>query len=768
MFPDFTVSEFLGLNTSVKDIKALKPGVSPDSLNWVTSKERDSIALRRGYARLGTSDANDNSSFGPELVANGGFDSDLSSWVPINGASWNAGRVYLSFPSESYLLQNPLGLVLGQTYRIEFDYQVDGVADGSSIGYTHGAAGSTPIVPTSSDLTHFSVDFVASADDVAGDTAAFYALGGLSWFLDNVSIRELTPNTATPSKVTGLGIGIRYDGVQIPWYSHDRKIKYYDAALDDMVEVGTDLLPAAASGEDVWFQPYQALAGSFMYLGSSNSGVYKIPAANPGSAVDQQVSNYRWGVFHIGQSRSFAGQRNGTVAGNKDSTGLYLSYIDKDQLSDFTEVTAEAYGTGDGVTTTFTHNLTDISAPKTAMYPSVTDGNETFTDDRNGNMVGNLGGTGSVNYATGAVSVTFATAPAALAAITCSYYHETATSTGILDYTGSGNGQGKVFRQDDGGGNLMAIYNINTVEYCLHLLKTWQLTTSLDDTSTTNLPYRNIGIPYPRAAFQTPDGIILADLSRPTDPKLRRLQVLQGTNIQTIEPISISDALDLTPYSFDKCVAFRWGDYEVFCVQEKINGAANDFNSVMLIHNVVSGAWDKMNYYASCLAEYQGTLLGGDSISANVYTLFSGYDEDGDVIENYWTSGDLNLKSDNLKNCRRMVLDGLIQKDQRIKVSLSYDGGPFTDVYTIEGDGSYVDSGIDTFIGGPTIGSNTLGGGGSSTAHPFEVDFPINSDRFVHVRVRFEALEVGYAQVNNFTFKDIRDKGRKNLPSRTQ
>jgi len=630
MLPDFTVSKFYGLNTAVRDIKTLKPGVSPDSLNWVTSRELDSIALRRGYARLGTTEQ--------------------------SGAG----------------------------------------------------------------------------------------------------------------KVTGLGVGVRYDGTQVLWYSHGRKVKYYNSATDDMAEVGSDLLPTAASGEDVWFASYQNLAGSFMLLGSPNSGVYKIPAANPGSAVNQSVSNHRFNVFRVGQNRAFAGQRNGTTAGNKDATGLYLSYIDKDQLSDYTQVTGEAFGTGNGSATTFAHDLADITGVRTAMYVSVTDGTETFVDDRNGNMVGNLGGTGTVNYATGDVSVTFATAPANTQAITCSYYHETSTSAGILDFsTAFGNGQAKIFRQDDGGGNLMAIFNINTIEYCFHLLKTWQLTTSLDDTASTNLPYRNVGIPYQRAAWQTPDGILMADLSRPTDPKFRKLQVLQGTNIQTIEPLSISDSLDLSVYAFDYCVAFRWGDFEIFCIQEKVNEVANEYNSVMLARNVVSGAWDRFNYYASCLGELNGTLVAGDSISNNVYTLFSGFDEDGDVIENYWTTSDLDLGTPNLKNCRRLVIDGLIQPSQSLKVQLSYDGGQFSDVFTIEGDGSYVDSGIDTYIGGPTVGSKVIGGGGATTAHPFEVDFAINSDRFLHTRVRVEALGIGYVSVNSFTWKDIRDKGRKNLSART-
>jgi len=621
---DFTVSTFYGLNTSVRDIKTLKPGVSPDAQNWLTGRERDHIELRRGYARLGATD---------------------------------------------------------------------------------GGSG----------------------------------------------------------KVTGIGIGLRYDGVSIPWFSYGRKVNYYNVDTDDTVEVGSNLLPVGASGEDVWFAPYQSLAGSFMYLGSQNSSIYKIPAANPASAVDQAVSNYRFGVFHIGRSRSFAGQRNGTVAGNNDKTGLYLSYIDKDQLSDYTHVTGEALGVSGSLT--YSGTLATASAPKTIMYLEITDSVETFKDSRNGTLVGSAGGTGTINYATGAYSVTFAALAAG--AVVGDYYHETATSTGILDYSGSANGQGKSFRQDDGGGNLMAIFNIATIEYCFHLLKTWQFTATLDDTQSTNLPYRNVGIPYPRAAYQTPEGIIFADLSRANDPKFRRLQVLQGTDSTTLEPLPISDALDLASHAFDYCVAFRWGDYEIFCVQEKVAGVANAFNSVMYVRNIISGAWDRLNYYASCLADYDGTLIAGDPISNNVYTLFSGFDEDGDVIENYWTSGDLSLGTQNLKNCRRMVMNGLIQPTQSLKVSLSYDGGAFVEVVTIQGSADYVDSGVSTSIGSPTIGSKVVGGGGDVTASPFELDFPINSDRFINVRVKFEAQDVGHVSVNSFTFKDIRDKGKKNLPIRT-
>ncbi len=707
---DYTVSEFPGLNTAISDTETLKKGVSPDQTNWVTSRFSDNISLRRGTALLGA-----------------------------------------------------------------------------------------------------------------------------------------TRQTGT-GKVTGIGVGVRYDGVQVPFFSYGRKIKYYNSTTADTAEVGSDTLPVAASGEDVWFVPYQNLGGSFIYYGSPNSSIYKTPVANPASVVDQVVTDYRFGLAKISQGRMIAGQRKGTLAGNNDKTGLYTSFVDKALLSLYTTKTGEAVGSSGsqtytgtllfkrqavtmtianpGVFTATAHGLvagdtvvfsttgalpTGITAGTTyyviaagltadefevspilgggaqvtsgsqsgvhtvtkgrttAMYVSIKDGGangETFLDDRNGNLVGNAGGTGTINYATGAYSVTFNAVT--VGSVTADYYIEKSTDEGILDFSGSAFGEGANFRQDDGGGSLMAIWPINSVEYCLHLLKTWQLTLATSSTETsTNLPYRNVGIPYPRAACQTPDGVIMADLSRPTEPKFKRLQISPNTNNLTVEPINISDALDLTSYAFDYCVAFIWGDYEIFCVQEKINGVANAYNSTMFVRNIFSKAWDRLDFYASCLAEYNGTLIAGDPISSNVFTLFSGFDDDGGLIPNYWRDGDMNLGTPNLKIIHRMVVNGLIDRDQSIKVSLSYDGGPFTEIYTIDGDGDYVDTGVSTSIGAQTIGSQGIGGGSGLTSHPFEIEFPVHSDKFETVSVKFEATQIGHAQINSYTYKDIRDKGRKVLPVRT-
>jgi hypothetical protein len=50
----------------------------------------------------------------------------------------------------------------------------------------------------------------------------------------------------------------------------------------------------------------------------------------------------------------------------------------------------------------------------------------------------------------------------------------------------------------------------------------------------------------------------------------------------------------------------------------------------MYIRNVVSGAWDKLPAFVSCLEEYEGALIAGDSIRngdyVEVFTIEGGAD----------------------------------------------------------------------------------------------------------------------------------------------
>ena len=53
--------------------------------------------------------------------------------------------------------------------------------------------------------------------------------------------------------------------------------------------------------------------------------------------------------------------------------------------------------------------------------------------------------------------------------------------------------------------------------------------------------------------------------------------------------------------------------------------------------------------------------------------------------------------------------------------------------------------------------SKAIGGGGEVVAHPLDVTFPIHTDRFQHITTRFHATGIGYAAINSFMYKDIRD-----------
>ncbi len=85
----------------------------------------------------------------------------------------------------------------------------------------------------------------------------------------------------------------------------------------------------------------------------------------------------------------------------------------------YEEIVAEVAGVGDGAVKAFT-----LALAKAPIHPgslAVTDGVETFRDDGCGRLVGDTGGSGVVDYGLGAVSVTFAAAPANGVNVTASY-----------------------------------------------------------------------------------------------------------------------------------------------------------------------------------------------------------------------------------------------------------------------------------------------------------------------------------------------------------
>ena len=583
----------------------------------------------------------------------------------------------------------------------------------------------------------------------------------------------LGTESAGTDPITGLHKGEQYDGTEIVWRTYGKKVEYYDADTDTWIEVGTNLLGTAADGEEIRFTEYDNLAGRQTWFSSPNcAGLFKLLNANPGNAVNQYASGRNFKGYIRGKiGRMLLWNRGGNP---KDTNNLYGSKIDKDEVSDYTQTTSEQVGTQNGVTKTFAGSLSAVTGVKTCFAVVITDGTETFQDDQNGNLVGDLGGTGTINYATGAYSVTFNTAPTVNP--TADYYTEDATDGGPADYryTGAGRVAGEgFFLPQPLGGALMDVLSLQAADYCFHAKKTYTFNTSDDDSDAFVDVYRGqLGIPNHRAAVEAPDGIYFVDDSNSADPQFKVLEVGPASGL--VEPRSVSkpfkinkkmEGYDLSNYRFDKAASILFGKYVVFACRTK----DSVYNDTVFTINTDSKAIERHDYFVNMFEIYNGELIAGDSLSSNVYVLFSGFDDDESLILNNWEGSLSRLGIDRLKKNRVFELSGLIDINQKLRVYISLDNDGFTEfdpdgdgTPAVDGDGDYVDKSTAVTIGPETIGSNEIGGGGSAvTASPYYRRIKIPTGKFRRAKIRFQADGIGYVSVSMYRFADIRTKEHK-------
>lgn len=585
------------------------------------------------------------------------------------------------------------------------------------------------------------------------------ASASLNWQTmgDKIELRrgsKLMGSDAGTGRVSGIGKSVRQDGTEVLFRSRGRKIEYYDETTDDWVEIGTNTLPAAADGEDISFSPYNGLSGSQMFLSSENSSIYKIMTANPGSITDLLSTDHK-GKIKIRTGRMYLWGRKGTN-GIKDETGLYRSKIDKDEVSDFTEVTNESLGVSGSLTYSGTLAFKAGGAKRTCFLVRIDDTSETFTDNKNGVLVGSAGGTGTINYTTGAYSVTFASA--AVGAVTADYYWEDSTSGGIADFAYSATrtaGQGYVLRQDDGGGALQNIPFYNGEAYCFHRKKTWKVSESLDDLELTNLIYRElVGIPYFRAQAETGEGIYYVD----DNDKRIRLLTFDNAGLQ-VKPVPISNNLNLEDYEFDKAVGFAFLDWILFACRT----SDSTVNNRVIVYDRQLKSLDILDYFVSCFEIYNGALVAGDSMSNNVYELFSGFDDADAEIPNSWEGNLTNLQIEELKKTKKLRLQGEIAPDQSYNVYLSLDRGGYVLIGTVDGTGDYVDRTSRALVGTSVLGKNTIGGSnnGAVVAYNYFTQLSVRQDKFYEAKIKFEATGLGYVSVSMYSFFDILKRGQK-------
>ena len=142
---------------------------------------------------------NSTATLGTELVANGGFDSNLSGWTDSGASwSWSAGTALHTAGSISNLSQN-VTVVNGSTYQVEV------TVTGRTVGSIAVALGSVSVVDTG-----VSTVFTASLSRtvVAGETGSvslsIVPTIDFNGSIDNVSIKLVTLGSATVALSMGV------------------------------------------------------------------------------------------------------------------------------------------------------------------------------------------------------------------------------------------------------------------------------------------------------------------------------------------------------------------------------------------------------------------------------------------------------------------------------------------------------------------------------------------------------------------------------------
>lgn len=489
-----------------------------------------------------------------------------------------------------------------------------------------------------------------------------------------------TTENSGVGRITGLGIGKKPDGTDIVYRTRKRKIEYLDTTTDDWVEVGTntmsaDVIATDSLGEDISIEPYTNPTGSQIWFNSRNCGPLKIMTANPGSITNMYVAGTNVkGYMRIKQSRMWAWNTNSIPP---DKTSLFASQFDSQATTDYTQISAEVIAGASGTLAFKAAGARRICFGTTF---TVTAGGEVFTDNGDGTLTGSLGSSGTINYTSGAYT--------GVGAGTCTYrWADDSAVKGIANFAYSATrvaGEGFIMSQALGG-NFQNLMSLNGKEYCLHKNTVWLVSDfGTDDDTFSNLIYRSrIGIPNHRAACESGDGIYFIDDTDENDVHFRILRIESGGT--EIVPLSISKqfkiadvkvGVNLNDYRFDKAASIEFGDYILFACRT----SDSTTNNRVFLYNKINKATDILNYFVSCFAIYDGTLVAGDSITDNVYTLFSGTDDNNDQINGYWESNLDNMGFDGLKKTVEITVEGDIGPDQSAKLSISIDRSNFTEI----------------------------------------------------------------------------------------
>jgi len=576
------------------------------------------------------------------------------------------------------------------------------------------------------------------AEDIAPDASA----DSLNWLTINGSIELARGRKAIGAEgviggVFGEIFAPKMNGSKVHFRKINTKLQYFDGTT------WQDIITGLTAGANYTFSPYISLMGAYVYV-TGVDGLYKIATANPASykQMYSATKNYK-GFSLVNEQRMFMWDISSP---NVDKTAIYLSKIDP-QGTNYTTVTGEVLGASGS--TTYTGALTDVTGTRFCRVTNITGttgaGVETFLDNGSGILTGSLGGTGTINYATGAYSVTF-NGVVTSGNVVAKYQWEDSNVGGLTDFTFSSPrvaAEGDIIPQEFLGEPIQNVLVFEGKHYSFKKTSVYELDLTIDDTNATNIVYRSdIGIPSLRSAVSTGKGMVYMDTANPDKPILSILQRnIVGGNLDTV---NLTPLYKWEDYLFDQCVVDTWGENIIISARTP----DSPINNVTFLVNVNQKfSVDKTYYGANTFAKDSGYLYIGDSLTDSVYQIFSGFDDLNNTIENYWIGKQESYGSDNLKRFRYLRIKGLIDPAQIVEVWANFDGAGYTQLGTIRGDASYVDFTDPQTIGSNMIGTTLIGGGDPVLAYPYLMEIRCRVPKFRTRQLRFISQQVGYVSI---------------------
>jgi hypothetical protein len=558
-----------------------------------------------------------------------------------------------------------------------------------------------------------------------------------NWYTNNGRIKlipgkELLGASGGAGMITGEIFGYKVDGSKIHWRKRGTVIQYLNGST--WINVVTGLTANA----DYAFANYSSLAGTFTYAFGVD-GIYKMHNANPASfnSMFNSAKNFK-GKAIIDKGRTLLW---GTI-GNK--TNLYGSYKDNQDTAVYTAVASEATTS---LTGTLAFKASGLTRNCFSLQITITASGEVYTDTKLGTMIGSLGGTGTINYMTGVYTLSNA-------------------GVGIANYSWEDSNRlpGEGFRQpQDLGGDaiLNVLVGADEAYYSMKEQSVYRLSISSDDTTVNNSVYRTeLGIPSYRSAKSMQLGIIFMDTAKYELPQLTLLE--KNPIGGQITPRILFTHFKFANYVYDDCTIDTYDRYILVACKSK----DATFNDTILLCDVENKTVDATAYAGRTFAKNGGDLFMGSSITENVYKLFSGFDDDQNAIENFWTGKAELFNSNNLKKYRFIRLKGNISVNQSYEVYVNYDNSNPQLVGTVVGSGTYVDYSLPQTIGSNIIGTSQIGGDNTSITYSYLMQINLKKvPKFRKRQITYKAISIGYVDIESHTDLNI-EKYEGKIPSR--